>query len=56
MNKKQAKEATREVPYHLSKQEAVYGESSENLLVQRDNLLALKALFPFILGELSRLH
>jgi adenine-specific DNA-methyltransferase len=53
VNKSQAKEATREVPYHLLKQEATYGEPSDNLLIQGDNLLALKALIPFYAGRVK---
>lgn len=55
VNKNQAKEATREVPYHLLKQESVHGDVSganaDNLLIQGDNLLALKALIPFYAGR-----
>jgi len=40
VNKNQAKDTSREVPYHLLKQEAVYGTGGENLLIQGDNLLA----------------
>jgi adenine-specific DNA-methyltransferase len=57
VNKNQAKEATREVPYHLLKQEAVHGDVSaanaDNLLIQGDNLLALKALVPFYAGRVK---
>lgn len=53
VNKNQAQEASREVPYHLLKQEAVYGDSAENLLIQGDNLLALKALIPFYAGRVK---
>lgn len=53
VNKSQAKEAARDVPYHLLRQEAAYGESSENLLIQGDNLLALKALIPFYSGQVK---
>lgn len=53
VNKSQAKEATRDVPYHLLKQEAHYGAPSENLLIQGDNLLALKALVPFYAGRVK---
>lgn len=53
VNKSQAKETTREVPYHLLKQEAAYGEPSDNLLIQGDNLLALKALIPFYAGRVK---
>ena len=48
VNKRQAKESTRAVPYHLLKQESIYGDVSganaDNLQIQGDNLLALKAL------------
>ncbi|MBV5331604.1 site-specific DNA-methyltransferase, partial [bacterium] len=57
VNKNQAKETTLEVPYHLLKREASYGESSgvasENLIIQGDNLLALKALIPFYAGQVK---
>lgn len=53
VNKNQAQQASREVPYHLLKQEAVYGDSAENLLIQGDNLLALKALIPFYAGRVK---
>jgi len=53
VNKNQANEAPREVPYHLLKQEAVYGAGGENLLIQGDNLLALKALMPFYAGSVK---
>jgi adenine-specific DNA-methyltransferase len=57
INKNQAKEATREVPYHLLKQESAYGDLSgvnaDNFLIQGDNLLALKALIPFYAGRVK---
>lgn len=57
VNKNQAKEATRQVPYHLLKQESAYGDVSgahaDNLLIQGDNLLALKALIPFYAGRVK---
>lgn len=53
VNKNQAKDASREVPYHLLKQEAVFGDGGENLLIQGDNLLALKALIPFYAGRVK---
>lgn len=56
VNKNQAKDATREVPYHLLKREATYGDTStvtENLIIQGDNLLALKALVPFYAGQVK---
>ena len=53
VNKNQAKDISREVPYHLLKQEGIYGDGSENLLIQGDNLLALKALIPFYAGQVK---
>lgn len=57
VNKNQAKETTREVPYHLLKQESVHGDVSgahaDNLVIQGDNLLALKALIPFYAGRIK---
>ncbi len=53
VNKNQAKETTRDVPYHLLKQETVYGAGGENMLIQGDNLLALKALIPFYAGQVK---
>lgn len=53
VNKNQAKETTRDVPYHLLKQESVYGAGGENMLIQGDNLLALKALIPFYAGQVK---
>lgn len=56
VNKNQAKETSREVPYRLLKQEAVYGDGGENLLIQGDNLLALKALIPFYAGRVKCIY
>ncbi|MFB9158865.1 site-specific DNA-methyltransferase [Chromobacterium violaceum] len=55
VNKNQAKDSTREVPYHLLKREASYGDTvaAENLIIQGDNLLALKALIPFYAGQVK---
>lgn len=57
VNKNQAKEASRRVPIHLLRQEEVYGGSDENppdnLLIQGDNLLALKALLPVYTGQVK---
>jgi adenine-specific DNA-methyltransferase len=57
VNKNQAKETSREVPYHLLKQESVHGDVSgtnaDNLLIQGDNLLTLKALIPFYSGRVK---
>lgn len=57
VNKNQAKETTREVPYHLLKLESIHGDVSaanaDNLLIQGENLLALKALIPFYAGRVK---
>jgi len=53
VNKNQAKETSRDVPYHLLHQEQTFGAASENLLIQGDNLLALKALIPFYAGRVK---
>ena len=54
VNKNQAKAVSTQVPYHLLKKEAEYGESaSENMLIQGDNLLALRALMPFYAGRVK---
>ena len=57
VNKNQAKETAREVPYHLLKQESVHGDvtggNADNMLIQGDNLLALKALIPFYAGRVK---
>lgn len=60
VNKNQAKEATREVPYHLLKQVSAHGDitgaNADNLLIQGDNLLALKALIPFYAGRVKCIY
>lgn len=53
VNKNQAKVSTDEVPYHLLQEVKAFGEPSENLLIQGDNLLALKALLPFYAGQVK---
>lgn len=53
VNKNQALGVVKEIPYHLLQSEAVYGEDSENLLIQGDNLLALKALRPLYEGQIK---
>jgi adenine-specific DNA-methyltransferase len=47
-----------QVPYRLLKEEPEhsYGEESENLLVQGDNLEALKALLPFYAGRVKCIY
>ncbi|MDN7945953.1 site-specific DNA-methyltransferase [Burkholderia multivorans] len=59
VNKNQAKDTAREVPYHLLKREAIYGDTSvasDNLIIQGDNLLALKALLPFYAGQVKCIY
>jgi adenine-specific DNA-methyltransferase len=44
------------VPYHLLQHEGTYGGTEgagENLIIQGDNLLALKALLPFYAGQVK---
>ena len=45
------------MPYYLQKQESVHGDVSgtnaDNLLIQGDNLLALKALIPIYAGQIK---
>ncbi len=53
VNKNQALVEAKQIPYHLLKSEALYGENSENLLIQGDNLLALKALRPLYEGQIK---
>lgn len=56
VNKNNAKDTAREVPYHLLKREATHGDeasAADNLLIQGDNLLALKALLPFYAGRVK---
>ena len=53
VNKNQAKETSRDVPYYLLHQEQTYGDAADNLLIQGDNLLALKALIPFYAGQVK---
>lgn len=58
VNRNQAQAATRAVPIHLLKQESVHGDAGgdgapDNLLIQGDNLLALKALLPVRAGRVK---
>jgi adenine-specific DNA-methyltransferase len=53
INKNQAIKVAKDVPYHLLKQEKSFGSESENLLIQGDNLVALKALLPFYAGQVK---
>jgi adenine-specific DNA-methyltransferase len=48
VNKAQAQRAAADVPYHLLQFESAHGDAAaENMLIQGDNLKALKALLPF---------
>lgn len=56
VNKNQAKETPRQVAYHLLQLESTHGDpvaAVENLLIQGDNLLALKALLPSYAGRVN---
>lgn len=57
LNKDQAIQAASTVPSHSLAQRAVYGQSEhgppENLLIQGDNLLVLKALLPMYAGRVK---
>ena len=57
VNKAQAQQATADVPYHLLQFQSAHGEAdAENLLIQGDNLLALKALMPFYRGRVKCIY
>jgi len=57
VNKAQAVQSATEVPYHLLQFETVHGDASaDNLLIQGDNLLALKALLPFYRGQVKCIY
>jgi adenine-specific DNA-methyltransferase len=54
VNKTQAVDTAADVPYHLLQFQSAHGDASaENLLIQGDNLLALKALLPFYRGKVK---
>lgn len=56
INKNQAKQQSRDVPYHLLKHQQSFGDSDSarhNMLIQGDNLLALKALMPLYAGQVK---
>lgn len=57
VNKNQAVGSAAEVPYHLLHCESVHGDAgAENLLIQGDNLKALKALLPFYRGRVKCIY
>lgn len=56
VNKNQAVSSAANVPYHLLQLEKTYGDSQaaqQNLIIQGDNLQALKALLPFYTGKVK---
>jgi adenine-specific DNA-methyltransferase len=56
VNRNQAEETATQVPYHLLKFEKTYGDekqAKENLIIQGDNLKALKALLPLYGGQVK---
>jgi adenine-specific DNA-methyltransferase len=56
VNKNQAVQTSDEVPYHLLQHKKSYGDTDaakENLVIQGDNLQALKALLPFYTGQVK---
>ena len=56
VNKNQAVQTSDEVPYHLLQHQKSYGdtdEAADNLIIQGDNLQALKALLPFYTGKVK---
>lgn len=53
VNKNQARASSTQMPYHLLQKEAEYGAPSENMVIQGDNLLALRALMPLYAGRVK---
>lgn len=57
INDNQARQQASNVPFHLLEKVQSYGDSdSENMLIQGDNLLALKALLPFYRGKVKCIY
>lgn len=57
VNRTQATSSAADVPYHLLQFQSSHGDSSnENLLIQGDNLRALKALLPFYRGRVKCIY
>ena len=57
VNKEQAKRKAANVPFHLLKFQSAHGDgNAENLLIQGDNLLALRALLPFYRGQVKCIY
>ncbi|MDE2422299.1 MAG: site-specific DNA-methyltransferase [Gammaproteobacteria bacterium] len=56
VNKNQAVQTSDDVPYHLLQHKKTYGDkdaAKDNLIIQGDNLQALKALLPFYTGKVK---
>lgn len=56
INKNQAKQQSRDVPYHLLKHQKSFGDANyagHNMLIHGDNLIALKALLPLYAGRVK---
>ena len=56
VNRNQAEQTAESVPYHLLKFEQAYGDEAmarDNLIIQGDNLQALKALLPLYGGKVK---
>ena len=57
INDTQARQEASKVPFHLLEKVQSYGDpNSKNILVQGDNLLALKALLPFYRGKVKCIY
>jgi adenine-specific DNA-methyltransferase len=59
LNDEQARETSNRVPYRLLEADAAlsYGDpNSENMLIQGDNLEALKALLPYYAGQVKCIY
>ena len=57
VNKTQAVQDAATVPYHLLQFSQGYGEpNTDNMLIQGDNLLALKGLLPFYRGRVKCIY
>ena len=56
VNRNQAEQTAESVPYHLLKFEQAYGDEAnarDNLIIQGDNLQALKAFLPLYGGQVK---
>lgn len=56
VNKNQAVQSISQVPYHILQLQSIHGDAlaaQENLIIEGDNLQALKALLPFYSGKVK---